>query len=83
MTGSPASPLPHAQAEDIRCGQFNPAGKDNDSTRRALQKGRVCLVPQFRAVHAWHRDPAKRPDAFMRQLKSMMLYFRKWGFRLW
>ncbi len=57
--------------------------EDADITRRALQKGRVCLVPQFRAVHAWHRDPAKRPDAFMRQLKSMMLYFRKWGFRLW
>ena len=54
--------------------------EDADITRRAMCCGRVCLLPQFRAIHAWHREPFRRPAAFARQLSSMMLYFKKWGF---
>ena len=54
--------------------------EDADITRRAMCCGRVCLLPQFRAIHAWHREPFRRPAAFARQMSSMMLYFKKWGF---
>lgn len=56
--------------------------EDADITQKALQYGRVCLLPQFRAIHAWHRTPAHRGSHFMMQLKSMGRYFRKWGFAL-
>lgn len=56
--------------------------EDADITQKALQYGRVCLLPQFKAVHAWHRTPAHRGSHFWMQLKSMGRYFAKWGFAL-
>lgn len=53
--------------------------EDADVTQRALQVGEVWLAPQFRAIHAWHRDPVRDADKFMMQLRSMGLYFKKWG----
>lgn len=54
--------------------------EDADITQKALAYGRVCYLPQFRAVHAWHRAPNKHLASFLRQLKSMRRYFKKWGF---
>ncbi len=56
--------------------------EDADITQKALQYGRVCYLPQFRAIHAWHRTPNKKFSHFMQQVKSMIRYFRKWGFAL-
>lgn len=53
--------------------------EDADITQKALQKGSVWLAPQFRAVHAWHRDPMRDAGKFVMQLKSMGRYFRRWG----
>ena len=54
--------------------------EDADITQKALQHGRVCYLPQFRAIHAWHRSPNKHLDQAWMQFKSMGRYFRKWGF---
>lgn len=54
--------------------------EDADITQKALQHGRVCYLPQFRAIHAWHRAPSRHMSSFLMQLKSMGRYFHKWGF---
>ena len=54
--------------------------EDADITQKALQHGRVCYLPQFRAIHAWHRSPNKHLDQAWMQFKSMGRYFHKWGF---
>lgn len=56
--------------------------EDADITQKALKYGRVCLVPQFRAVHAWHRNPMRDARHFAMQMESMLKYWRKWGFQL-
>lgn len=53
--------------------------EDADLTQKALQCGQVYLLPQFGAVHAWHRAPMRDAGKFKMQLVSMGRYFRKWG----
>ena len=55
--------------------------EDADLTQKALQCGQVYLLPQFKAVHAWHRAPMRDAGKFKMQLVSMGRYFRKWGCR--
>ena len=56
--------------------------EDADLTQKARKEGLVYLLPQFTAVHAWHRAPHTDGSHFKMQLKSMLRYFSKWGFRL-
>lgn len=56
--------------------------EDADLTQKALQHGKVYLLPQFTAVHAWHRAPHRDGSHFKMQLRSMARYFKKWGFHL-
>lgn len=56
--------------------------EDADLTQKMKRRGKVYLLPQFVAVHAWHRAPHTDRSHFKLQLKSMLRYFRKWGFRL-
>ncbi len=56
--------------------------EDADLTQKARQVGDVYLLPQFMAVHAWHRAPHTNKSHFKMQMKSMLRYFSKWGFRL-
>lgn len=56
--------------------------EDADITRKALRYGKVYLVPQYRAIHAWHRNPMRDASHFKMQLKSMLRYWKKWGFCL-
>lgn len=53
--------------------------EDADLTQKALQCGQVYLLPQFTAIHAWHRAPMRDAGKFGMQLKSMIRYFRRWG----
>ena len=55
--------------------------EDADLTQKMLQKGTAWLVPQFRAIHAWHRAPMRDAGKFKMQLVSMGRYFKKWGTR--
>jgi hypothetical protein len=56
--------------------------EDADLTQKMRARGKVYLLPQFEAVHEWHRAPHGNFKYFTWQLRSMMRYFRKWGFRL-
>lgn len=56
--------------------------EDADLTQKLRAQGKVYLLPQFEAIHAWHRAPHTDGSHFKLQLKSMLRYFRKWGFRL-
>lgn len=53
--------------------------EDADLTQKALACGGVWLVPQFSAIHAWHREPMRDAGKFRMQLVSMGRYFKKWG----
>lgn len=55
--------------------------EDADLTQKILREGQVFLVPQCRAIHAWHRAPARDAGKFKMQLVSMFRYFKKWGIR--
>ncbi|MDL2252491.1 glycosyltransferase [Ruminococcaceae bacterium OttesenSCG-928-I18] len=55
--------------------------EDADITQKALQKGRAVYLPGVVVTHAWHRDAHRKPRQFFWQLKSMLRYFRKWGWR--
>jgi GT2 family glycosyltransferase len=56
--------------------------EDADLTQKARKEGKAMLLPQFTAIHAWHRQPHTDASHFRLQLKSMLRYFSKWGFRL-
>jgi len=38
------------------------------------------LVPQYTAIHAWHRAAHRSLKPFLWQLRSLLRYFSKWGF---
>lgn len=56
--------------------------EDADITQKALQKGRAVFLPQVAVIHEWARDAHRKPRQFLWQLRSMMRYFRKWGFKM-
>lgn len=56
--------------------------EDADITAKARQCGRAVYLPQVTVAHAWHREAHKQVKQFFWQLKSMLRYFKKWGFRL-
>lgn len=56
--------------------------EDADITQKALAEGRAVYLPGVVAVHAWHREAHRRLRQFLWQLRSMLRYFRRWGFKL-
>lgn len=55
--------------------------EDADLTQKMLTRGKVYLVPQFTAIHAWHRAPHRSLKPCVQQTKSLLRYFSKWGFQ--
>lgn len=55
--------------------------EDADITRKAQAAGKVMYVPQAAVCHAWHRDARRKWKNFWMQIRSMLRYWRKWGFR--
>ncbi|MFQ7004724.1 MAG: glycosyltransferase family 2 protein [Ruthenibacterium lactatiformans] len=56
--------------------------EDADITRKAQEYGQVMYVPEAHVYHAWHRDTKKKWKNFWMQIRSMLRYWRKWGFRM-
>ena len=54
--------------------------EDADLTQKMRTRGKVYLVPQYTAVHAWHRAAHRSLKPFLWQLRSLLRYFGKWGF---
>ncbi len=55
--------------------------EDADITRKAQSRGKVMYTPAAHVFHAWHRDTRKKWKNFWMQLRSMLRYWHKWGFR--
>ena len=53
--------------------------EDADLTQKMRTRGKAYLVPQYTAIHAWHRAPMRDAGKFKMQLVSMGRYFKKWG----
>lgn len=76
----------------IRTGVFRAIGgfderyfmyvEDADITQKALRHGRAVFLPDAWVTHAWHRAAHRNPRQFAWQLRSMLRYFGKWGFKL-
>ena len=75
----------------VRTGAFKAAGgfdegyfmyvEDADLTQKMLQRGQVWLVPQYTAVHVWHRAAHRSLGPMVQQTRSLCRYFKKWGFK--
>lgn len=65
-------------------GGFDPAYfmyvEDADLTQKMRTRGKAYLVPQYTAIHAWHRAAHRSLKPFLWQLRSLLRYFSKWGF---
>ena len=55
--------------------------EDADLTQKMLRQGQVWLVPQYTAVHAWHRAAHRSLGPMVQQTRSLCRYFKKWGFK--
>ena len=54
--------------------------EDADLTQKMRTRGKAYLVPQYTAIHAWHRAAHRSLKPFLWQLGSLLRYFSKWGF---
>lgn len=56
--------------------------EDTDLTKRLSVKGKVIFFPYFEVIHGWKRDNHTL-KGIIPMLKSMIIYFNKWGWRLY
>ena len=55
--------------------------EDADLTQKMRTQGKAYLVPQFTAIHAWHRAAHRSLKPALWQTSNLLRYFSKWGFR--
>lgn len=55
--------------------------EDADLCKRVNQISRLMYYPDTTVVHRWEKGSHKNRKLFKVHMKSMMLYFKKWGFR--
>ena len=75
----------------VRTAQFKQVGgfdehyfmyvEDADLTQKMRTTGKVYLVPQYTAIHAWHRAAHRSLKPALWQAGSLLRYFGKWGFK--
>ena len=55
--------------------------EDADLTQKMRTRGKVYLVPQYTAIHAWHRAAHRDLKPALWQTGNLLKYFHKWGFK--
>ncbi|MFE5324056.1 glycosyltransferase family 2 protein [Paenibacillus sp. NPDC056579] len=55
--------------------------EDADITRRVNQISKTIFFPEARVIHAWERGSYKNMKLAYITIQSMLIYFKKWGFR--
>jgi len=55
--------------------------EDSDLSRRARELGEITYHPEMTVTHDWARENVKTLQGNLRQIHSMLKYFRKWGWR--
>ena len=53
--------------------------EDSDLSRRVMEKGQIIYHPDMQITHAWHRENTKTLKGTLRQVQSIVKFFRKWG----
>lgn len=53
--------------------------EDSDLSRRLLNNGSIIFHPDIRVTHAWARENKRTLRGTIRQIGSVLRYFRKWG----
>ena len=48
--------------------------EDADLTQKMRTRGKAYLVPQYTAIHAWHRAAHRSLKPFLWQLRSLLRY---------
>jgi len=56
--------------------------EDADITRRVNEISKAIFFPEARVIHAWERSSHKSFKFAMITVKSMIVYFNKWGWKL-
>lgn len=56
--------------------------EDADITRRVNQVSKTVFYPEARVIHAWERGGHKSFKFARITIQSMIVYFRKWGLRI-
>lgn len=56
--------------------------EDADITRRVNKTSKAVFYPQARVIHAWERGSHKSLKLGLITIKSMSVYFKKWGLKL-
>ncbi|QHT48025.1 glycosyltransferase family 2 protein [Bacillus sp. SB49] len=56
--------------------------EDADITRRVNQVSKAIYYPEAKVIHAWERGGHKSFKLALITLKSMKIYFKKWGWKL-
>ena len=56
--------------------------EDLDISRRFFNNGQVVFAPQFAVTHRWEAASRKSVRMFLVHLRSLILYFNKWGWVL-
>lgn len=57
--------------------------EDADITRRVNQISKAIFYPEARVIHAWERSGHKSIKFAKITVQSMIIYFNKWGWKLW
>lgn len=57
--------------------------EDSDITMTVNQVSKTIFYPDAYVYHEWQRDNQKSIRGVFRMLKSMKVYFSKWGWKLW
>lgn len=57
--------------------------EDSDLTMKVNQISSTVFFPDAYVYHEWQRDNQKSVKGIIQMLKSMKIYFDKWGWRLW
>ena len=55
--------------------------EDCDIARRAAEKYKVLHYPMANVYHLWERGSKKSKKLLLIHMKSILLYFLKWGIR--
>ena len=55
--------------------------EDADLTQKMRTRGKAYLVPQYTAIHAWHRAAHRSLKPFLWQLHSLLRYFSSGALR--
>lgn len=55
--------------------------EDSDLSRRAMQMGEIIYHPEMVVTHAWARENTRTFRGFRHQVRSVVRFFDKWGWR--